>query len=39
MICVGIGEDKRMEQELDCQYDKGWNEGKQFVLDSLNNLK
>ncbi len=39
VIWVGIGEDKRMGQELNCQYDKGWNEGKQFVLDSLNNLK
>ena len=39
VIWVGIGEDKRLAQELNCQYDKGWNEGKQFVLDSLNHLK
>ena len=39
VIWVGIGEDKRLEQELNCQYDKGWNDGKQFVLDSLNTLK
>ena len=39
VIWVGIGEDKRLEQELNCQYDKGWNDGKQFVLDSLKRIE